>query len=112
MDLSSRLRAIVKSGPPKPGAAGLSEREVEARRGPAPSERDTRASRGELTYEPDTGGYESAMDLSQVGAILGGQPVDTPFGRCLVIDRRYEADRWHGSIQIGQCEVDDLRVAP
>jgi len=95
MDLSSRLRAIVKSGPPKPGAAGLSEREVEARR-------------RELTYEPDTGGYESAMDLSQVGAILGGQPVDTPFGRCLVIDRRYEADRWHGSIQIGQCEVDDL----
>ena len=97
MDLSSRLRAIVKSGPPKPGAPGLSERDVQA-------------SRRELTYEPDTGRYESAMDLSQVGAILGGQPVDTPFGRCLVIDRRYEADRWHGSIQIGQCEVDDLRA--
>jgi hypothetical protein len=48
------------------------------------------------------------MDLSQIAAVLGGCPVDTPFGRCLVIDRRYEADRWHGSIQIGQCEVDDL----
>ncbi len=95
MDLSSRLRAIVKSGPPKTGT-------------PALSERDGHASRRELTYEPDTGRYESAMDLSQVGAILGGRPADTPFGRCLVIDRRYEADRWHGSIQIGRCEVDDL----
>jgi len=82
MDLSSRLRAIVKSGPPKP----------------------TR----ELTYEPDTGRYETSMDLSQIAAVLGGRPVETPFGRCLVIDRRYEADRWHGSIQIGQCEADDL----
>ena len=80
MDLTSRLRAIVKSGP----------------------------SRRELTYEPDTGGYEASMDVSQIAAALGGRPVETPFGRCLVIDRRYEADRWHGSIQIGQCEVEDL----
>src|SRR6185436_5322513 len=84
MDLSSRLRAIVKSGPPKP----------------------TR----ELTYEPDTGRYEASMDLSQIAAVLGGRPVETPFGRCLIVDRRYEADRWHGSIQIGQCEVDDLNA--
>jgi uncharacterized protein YprB with RNaseH-like and TPR domain len=82
MDLSSRLRAIVKSGPPK-------------------------ATR-ELTYEPDTGRYEASMDLPQMAAVLGGRPVETPFGRCLVIDRRYEADRWHGSIQIGQCEANDL----
>jgi uncharacterized protein YprB with RNaseH-like and TPR domain len=80
MDLASRLRAIVKSEP----------------------------SRRELTYEPDTGRYEASMDVSQIAAVLGGRPVETPFGRCLVIDRRYEADRWHGSIQIGQCEVDDL----
>ena len=84
MDLSSRLRAIVKSGPPKP----------------------TR----ELTYEPDTGRYEATIDLSQLAAVLGGSPVETPFGRCLIVDRRYEADRWHGSIQIGQCEVDDLNA--
>jgi uncharacterized protein len=84
MDLSSRLRAIVKSGPPKP----------------------TR----ELTYEPDTGRYEATTDLSQLAAVLGGRPVETPFGRCLIVDRRYEADRWHGSIQIGQCEVDDLNA--
>ena len=84
MDLSSRLRAIVKSGPPKP----------------------TR----ELTYEPDTGRYEASMDLPQIAAVLGGRPVETPFGRCLIVDRRYEADRWHGSIQIGQCEVEDLNA--
>ena len=87
MDLTSRLRAIVKSGPP-----------------------NDQASRRELTYEPDTGRYEASMDLSQVAAILGGRPADTPFGRCLIIDRRYEADRWHGSIQIGQCNVDDLNA--
>jgi uncharacterized protein YprB with RNaseH-like and TPR domain len=82
MDLSSRLRAIVKGGPPKPPR--------------------------ELTYEPDIGGYEAVMDLSGVGAILGGAPVDTPFGQCLVIDRRYEADRFHGAIRIGECEVEDF----
>jgi uncharacterized protein YprB with RNaseH-like and TPR domain len=81
MDLSSRLRAIVKSGPPKPLR--------------------------ELTYEPDTGGYEAVMDLARVGAILGGRSADTPFGQCLVIDRRYEADRFHGSVRIGACEVED-----
>ena len=82
MDLSSRLRAIVKSGPPKPVR--------------------------ELTYEPDTGGYEASMDLSRVGAILGGGPADTPFGQCLIVDRRYEADRFHGSTRIGECDVDDF----
>jgi uncharacterized protein YprB with RNaseH-like and TPR domain len=81
MDLTSRLRAIVRSGPAKPGR--------------------------ELTYEPDAGGYEAAMDLSRVGEILGGRTVDTPFGACLVVDRRYESDRWHGGVQIGECEVHD-----
>lgn len=78
MDLTSRLRAIVKSGPLR-----------------------------ELTYEPDTGGYEAAMDLGTVGAILGGRPVETTFGPCLVIDRRYESDRFHGSVRIGDCDIED-----
>ena len=82
MDLSSRLRAIVRGGPPKPVR--------------------------ELTYEPDTGGYEASMDLSRVGTILGGCPADTPFGQCLIVDRRYEADRFHGGIRIGECDVDDF----
>ena len=77
------------------GSAGLSERDADARR------------KGELTYEPDTGRYEASMDLSQVAAILGGRCAETPFGRCLIVDRRYEADRWHGGVRIGDCEVDD-----
>src|SRR5687768_12930339 len=88
MDLSSRLRSIVKS----------------ARR-PEPVDGAERAPR-ELTYEPDNGhGYEAVKDLAGVGAILGGVPVRTAFGECLVIDRRYEADRFHGSIRIEDCEL-------
>lgn len=81
MDLTSRLRAIVRGGPPGPVR--------------------------ELTHAPDTGEYEAAMDIAGIGAILGGRVVDTRLGQCLVIDRRYEADRFHGDIQIGECEVTD-----
>jgi len=84
MDVTSRLRSIVRSGSAKPVR--------------------------ELTYEPDTGGYEAAVDLTRVGEILGGRTVDTPFGACLVVDRRYESDRWHGGVQIGDCEVGDCSV--
>ena len=90
MDLSSRLRAIVKGGPPKPAV-------------PVPERGGLR----ELTYEPDTGGYEGTMDLSRVSAILGGRVAETTFGQCLVIDRRYEADRFHGTIRIGDCDLED-----
>ena len=82
MDLSSRLRAIVRPA----GAA---------------------QPRRELTYEPDTGGYESGVDLSRVAEILGGRPVRNQFGECLIIDRRYESDRFHGNTQIGACELED-----
>jgi hypothetical protein len=81
MDLSSRLRAIVRTGPPKPAR--------------------------ELTYEPDVGGYEGPIDLSRIGAVLGGRAADTPFGQCLIVDRRYESDRCHGRVRIGECDVDD-----
>ena len=59
MDLSSRLRAIVKSGPSQADLAC--------------PERGSRSR--ELTYEPDTGGYEATIDLDRVGAILGGRAV-------------------------------------
>ena len=83
MDLTSRLRSIVRSGPPK----------------------DVR----ELTYEPDDGYRNaSALDLDSVAGALGGRRVSTRFGECLVIDRRYESDRWHGGIRIGDCTLDDF----
>jgi uncharacterized protein YprB with RNaseH-like and TPR domain len=83
MDLSSRLRAIVKGGPP----------------------RSTR----ELTYEPDDGYRQAAvLDLDRVASVLGGRRVATAFGECLVIDRRYESDRWHGGIRVGDCELADF----
>lgn len=90
MDLSSRLRAIVRGGPPKPAL-------------------EPRTSGGlrELTYEPDSGGCEGVMDIARVGAMLGGRVADSSFGQCLVIDRRYEADRFHGTIQIGDCDLED-----
>lgn len=82
MDLTSRLRSIVRSGPPKPR---------------------------ELTYEPDDGYRNAAaLDPDYVASALGGRRVTTPFGECLVIDRRYESDRWHGGVQIGDCTLDDL----
>jgi uncharacterized protein YprB with RNaseH-like and TPR domain len=87
MDLSSRLRAIVRSGPARPVR--------------------------ELTYEPEPPAHVGPIDLDRVADVLGGRTVPTRFGPCLVIDRRYEADRWHGCIQIGDCELkatDGLRL--
>lgn len=59
----------------------------------------------ELTYEPDAGAYEATQDPERIGEILGGRCIRTDFGACLVIDRRYEADRRHGSMPIGECEL-------
>jgi uncharacterized protein len=81
VDLRSRLRAIVKPASPPVR---------------------------ELTYEPDTGGYEATVAPERIAEILGGRPLETRFGPCLVIDRRYESDRRHGSISISECEVDDI----
>jgi uncharacterized protein len=86
VDLTSRLRAIVR--PPSAGS------------GPP---------RRELTYEPDDGYRADAVqDLEAVADALGGRVVPTPSGPCLTIDRRYEADRWHGDRRVGDCEPGDL----
>ena len=84
MELSSRLRAIVRATP-----------------------------RRELTYEPDTGRFHGTIDLPRVAEVLGGRAVETNFGQCLAIDRRYESDRWHGDVRIGDCDLSacgDLRL--
>ncbi|MDQ3171853.1 MAG: ribonuclease H-like domain-containing protein [Acidobacteriota bacterium] len=84
--LSSRLRAIVRSNPP-------------AR---------------ELTFEPDVpekrGVLPPPPDLSSVAEALGGRPLENQYGSVLTVDRRYEADRWHGDEQIGNCELEDFEA--
>jgi uncharacterized protein YprB with RNaseH-like and TPR domain len=89
VDLSSRLRSILRDAP----AAQ-----------PQQSEKAQAAPR-ELTYEPDIGRYEATVDPGRLGEMLGGRLFDTAFGRCLVIDRRYEADRRHGGVHIRDCEL-------
>ncbi len=93
MDLSSRLRAIVKGGAAVPATGASNPGGLR-----------------ELTYVPDTGGYEGTLDLARVATLLGGRATDTSFGPCLVIDRRYEADRFHGSIRIGDCDTEDCEA--
>jgi uncharacterized protein YprB with RNaseH-like and TPR domain len=80
IDLTSRLRSIVRP-------AGSPARE--------------------LTYEPDTGRYEATVDIDRVAEVLGGRVVSNSFGRALVVDRRYESDRFHGTRRVGECCVDD-----
>ena len=95
MDLTSRLRTIVRGN--KPPVV------------PPATDPASRAPGGlrELTYEPDAGGYEAGVDVARIGELLGGRPVQTSFGECLAIDRRYESDRRHGIVPIADCEVLD-----
>lgn len=87
-DLSSRLRAIVRSNPPSASEAVR-----------------------ELVVEPDVpekrGILPPALDISRAAELLGGRPLANKYGSVLTIDRRYEADRWHGDEQIGACEIED-----
>jgi uncharacterized protein YprB with RNaseH-like and TPR domain len=80
VDLTSRLRSIVRpsNAPPR-----------------------------ELTYEPDTGRYEASIDIDRIADVLGGQVVTNRFGRALVVDRRYESDRFHGTRRVGDCDLAD-----
>lgn len=83
-DLTSRLRDIIRSVPKQ-----------------APRE---------LTYVPE-GGYEVGFDQDRLCDVLGGRPIETAAGPCLAIDRRYEPDRRHGDVRIGECAVaDDERL--
>ena len=93
MDLTSRLRAIVRPPRDTPAASAA-----------APQGR-------ELTYEPDDGGrYEASLNLQQAASALGGRLLTNGFGQCLVIDRRFESERWHGDVRIGDCELDDVQA--
>ena len=85
-DLSSKLRAIVRSNPVAPVRELVVEPEVPEKRGVLPP----------------------APDLTRVAAALGGRPLENKYGAVLTVDRRYEADRWHGEEQIGGCELEDF----
>ncbi|HET7619683.1 MAG TPA: ribonuclease H-like domain-containing protein [Vicinamibacterales bacterium] len=61
----------------------------------------------DLTYEPEPVRYDAAIDLDRVAHVLGGRVATNAFGRALVIDRRYESDRRHGRLWIGDCELAD-----
>jgi len=85
MDLTARLRSIVRPGGEPPPR--------------------------ELTYEPDTGRYEATLDMNRVADVLGGRVVLNQFGRALVVDRRFESDRRHGGTHVGAIEfADDDRL--
>lgn len=79
-DLTSRLREIIRSAP-RPAAR-------------------------ELTYVPE-GGYEASSDPDRVCDVLGATMRESRSGPCLMIDRRYEADRWHGDVRVEDCAVTD-----
>ncbi len=53
------------------------------------------------------GRYESTIDLDRVADVLGGRTVTNGFGRALVIDRRYESERFHGSRRVADCAFAD-----
>ncbi|NQW03653.1 MAG: ribonuclease H-like domain-containing protein [Acidobacteria bacterium] len=80
-DLASRLRAIVRDN------------------------------RRELTIEPVVDGVGAYSGASAPGALeaiasaLGGTVVDDDRGPCLVIDRVYDADRYHGRRLVEACRV-------
>ena len=75
---------------------------------PAPPRRQRSPAARELTYEPDDGGYEAALDLDRAATIARRPPVTNASASARAIDRRYESDRWHGDVQIGDCELDDF----
>ncbi|HWK11113.1 MAG TPA: ribonuclease H-like domain-containing protein [Vicinamibacterales bacterium] len=60
-----------------------------------------------MTYEPDTGRYEASLDLDRVADELAGRVVSNRFGRAVIVDRRYESDRFHGTRRVGDCDVAD-----
>ncbi len=79
-DLTSRLRDIVRRD--HGGAAAL----------PSSMTR-------ELTYVPDTDGV--SMDSARAAEALGGTLVTGGHGPCIVIDRVWHADHWHGRRMVG-----------
>jgi hypothetical protein len=76
-DLASRLRDIVRQNPP-----------------PARSVSPLR----ELTYVAD---IEGGHDAASAASALGGVVHERETGACVVVERRWEGDAWHGRRRVG-----------
>ena len=110
--LSSRLRAIVRSNPPADAAQRTAWGEGAPRVSEPGGVQGSPPEIKDLIVEPDVpekrGVLPPAPDVSRAAELLGGRPLANKYGTVLTIDRRYEADRWHGEEQIGSCELDDF----
>ena len=106
MDLTSRLRSIVRESRRPPGTGA-----PQAEEPPASGVPGTAGGPRELTYEPELVVREATINLDRVGEILGGRCLGTPFGGCLAIDRRYESDRWHGTLPMAEL-YEELQGGP
>jgi uncharacterized protein YprB with RNaseH-like and TPR domain len=72
-DLASRLRDIVRQNPPA-------------------------SPQRELTYVPD---IEGGHDAGTAARALGGVVHESEAGNCVVVDRRWDGDAWHGRRRVG-----------
>ncbi|MEO7192812.1 MAG: ribonuclease H-like domain-containing protein [Vicinamibacterales bacterium] len=104
-DLASRLRAIVRRETASSGCVG------------APDVESSPTSVRELTYVPDPD--VSGFLLQDAARCLGGVNLDDG-GACVMVDRRYPADKSHGRRRIEHCmpsdgapiHLFDRRIAP
>src|SRR6187402_123887 len=117
-DLATRLRDVVKrdrerhgtgtEGPRGGGTEGPRGGGTEGPRGggtEGPRDGGAEGPRGlvsearELTYVPDPDPTDAPAGAARA---LGGVALD-PSGSCIVVDRRYDADRSHGRRRIEEC---------
>jgi len=87
-DLTSRLRAIVKD------AAGRFSADPHAERRPPAS----------YTYVPDIGA--EGLDLDGTATALGGSRYGTNASACVVVDRVWDANQWHGRRRVESYAID------
>lgn len=96
-DLVSRLRARLRdpaagaTAPLQPGPAGLPLRE--------------------LRYEPEAPASHP-VDPERVAAVLGGEPLGEGRAACVRVRRRFETDRRHGDVLLGECACERVDLLP
>jgi len=59
----------------------------------------------ELTYEPVDHTGLPLPTHHELPSLAGAQWLDTPAGRCVVVDRVFESDDWHGRWQVGSAAL-------